>query len=137
MTIDITPRQHGKTFRLINAAVKYLKASEKNIVTIISKKEAQSRHIRKAIIQLAFVKKDRVATSITMGKAFKKGNKCFVDEFDFIDSDKLKITRNAYYCTSMKSELGSKFTRELLSIHYKSCDPISAERYEELAKILK
>lgn len=115
--VEITPRQSGKTTRLVKNVKKFLTTNSNNdkiIPVVVTVKNTMSKNI-KGMLSDYGVDVNRVIFSNTMfinGKSDYK-YKFFVDEFDFIERSKLFICENSYYCTTMKNSEGDDFSKQL------------------------
>lgn len=115
--VEISPRQTGKTTRLVNSVKKFLDRNSNNkkmIPVVVTIKNSMSKIISDMLVDYG-VDVNRVIFSDTMYIHGYRDNvyTFFVDEFDFIDRSKLFICENSYYCTTMKNSEGDDFTKQL------------------------
>ena len=129
MYVDVTERQTGKTYRLIENMFYYLKQDKKNIANIVSPNQDYLDDLIMKIITHKYYNKKFTTRIIFSLKMIKVGNvRNYVDEFDFIKKDKIFIDKNAYYCTSLHDHK---------EISLNIIDTFNNRRKEKIDNILK
>lgn len=111
MYVEISPRQSGKTTRLIQAVINYLQQNTEHTVAVVGfnsmakdeLKEKISRQINNSNIVAHRIK---FLSGNLFGKYNREPNYWFFDDFSFLPPSNLlhpiysNVIENAYYCTT-------------------------------------
>lgn len=120
--VEITPRQSGKTTRLINKIsdlMLNIQPPTFKPIAVITINKDLGKHIKDRLNHLG-VETNDIIFSTTMYIPNKDSYQFFVDEFDFINRDKLFISDNGYYCTTLNNNEGDEFTKNLYQTYLNS-----------------
>ena len=108
MYVEIQPRQSGKTTRLVNSVVSFLKENKNKTALIVAKEKNTRKLIQDNIHEKCgdFCSK----RTITSHKMFQSPitMRQFVDEVDLLPSNKLVVDENAYYTTTTCNSIKCK-----------------------------
>jgi len=120
MYVEISPRQSGKTTRLVQAVINYLQQNTEHTVAVVGfnnrakneLKEKISRQINSSniVIDDDWVHRVNFLSGNLFGKYNREPNYWFFDEFSFLPPSNLlhpihsNVIQNAYYCTTPASE---------------------------------
>tara|TARA_R110002020_G_scaffold113236_7_gene260359 strand:- start:20757 stop:21164 length:408 start_codon:yes stop_codon:yes gene_type:complete len=100
MYVEIKPRQSGKTTRLVDKIVSFLRDNEDKTALVVAKTGDTRKLIQYKVHEKCgdFCSK----RTITSHKMFQSPNtmKQFVDEFDLLPTNRLVVDKNAYYTTT-------------------------------------
>lgn len=114
--VEIAPRGCGKTHRLVNAIKEHL-ISNNNLTPVVVTPNSNTMSIIKTRLINIGVDISIIKFSDTMFVPYEtspiSSHRYFVDEFDYIDKDKLFISNDGYYCGTLKNNDGDKFTKDL------------------------
>jgi hypothetical protein len=110
--VDINPRATGKTTRLIDDIIKKVEDGKSKIAVITHRKDSGELIKDKLIGNGIDINKYDIIFSNTM---YLNSNDYiyYIDEFDYIDRDKLFIDKNSYYCGTLKNSEPDDFTKNL------------------------
>jgi hypothetical protein len=96
MYVEVTGRQTGKTTRLVDSIIDYLKNNPDNSALIVAKGDSRKIIQEKVLLKCGRPCEYRTITSYKMIPPVKEGSiKQFVDEFGLIKD--LEMDPNAYY----------------------------------------
>ena len=134
MYVEISGRQTGKTTRLITRMYNFISDNHNNVIVgLVSPNMGNTLQIRNRLISFAFemakeneflnhlsddylLEQARILINTHVAVYTQMDNPVidywFVDEFCFINSDKLLIVNNGYYCSSPKE---TEFTYRLIN----------------------
>lgn len=120
MYVEISPRQSGKTTRLVQAVINYLQQNTEHTVAVVGfnsrakneLKEKISRQINDSniVIDDNWAHRVNFLSGNLFGKYNSEPNYWFFDEFSFLPPSNLlhpiysNVIENAYYCTTPASE---------------------------------
>lgn len=106
MYVEISPRQSGKTTRLIEAVITYLNRNPQHNVAILCPRIALTKHIRNKILNTignSEFFRIHISTSIEQLRGLTVHH-YFFDEFSQMEPRHITFNReiigNAYYCTT-------------------------------------
>jgi len=124
--LEIAPRGVGKTTRLINSVVEYYKNGSKQIV-IVAQRTHNLKLMKSKLLDYG-VDVNNIIFTTTMYindthsgyKISENGYKFFVDEYDYMDKNKLFISDDGYYCSTLENPEGNEFTRNLYKTYQNS-----------------
>ena len=107
MYVEISPRQSGKTTRLIEAATNYLRSNSDNTIAIITPTIVRAQEIKNKIVGIIgnkFESKIRIGSSVRYLEELTSINYYFFDDFSSIEPNKILVFGtnliNGYYCTT-------------------------------------
>lgn len=105
MYVEIKPRQSGKTTRLVDNIVSFLRDNKDKTALVVAKTNDTRKLIQYKVHEKCgdFCSK----RTITSHKMFPSPNtmKQFVDEFDLLPTNRLVVDKNAYYTTTTCSSV--------------------------------
>jgi hypothetical protein len=102
MYVEVKGRQTGKTTRLVDSIIDYLKNNSNNSALIVARTEESRKSIQNKVNEKCGRPCEyRTITSYKMLPPSEKGTiKQFVDEFWGLNPKKLVVDKKAYYTTS-------------------------------------
>jgi thymidine kinase len=107
MTVEIGPRQSGKTTRLIESIAEFLENNPDKTALLVSPNDGR-RFYKEKVAEICGDCKHRVITSYKMLPPNPNATmKQFVDEFGAMRCDRMVIDPDAYYCSSYYSDVFS------------------------------
>ena len=136
MYVEISPRQSGKTTRLVQAVINYLQQNTEHTVAVVGfnsrakneLKEKISRQINDSniVIDDNWAHRVNFLSGNLFGKYNREPNYWFFDEFSFLPPSNLlhpihsNVIQNAYYCTTPASD-GFGLQRRSIDIIVNHC----------------
>ena len=136
MYVEISPRQSGKTTRLVQAVINYLQQNTEHTVAVVGfnsrakneLKEKISRQINDSniVIDDNWAHRVNFLSGNLFGKYNREPNYWFFDEFSFLPPSNLlhpiysNVIENAYYCTTPASD-GFGLQRRSIDIIVNHC----------------
>lgn len=104
MYVEISPRQTGKTSRLVDSMIEYLTNNPENTSLLVTPTQAMRREVIKQVERKCGQNcYGRVIGSYRMIPSPSGSMKNFVDEYGLIDEKFLLLDENAYYVTTTVS----------------------------------
>lgn len=102
MYVELSPRQSGKTTRLINALVEFLRENPDNTALLVAPTNNQRSQILRIIGETyGHDYLYRIITSHKMIPSRRGTMKNFVDEYGLIDEKYIFLDENGYYSTTV------------------------------------
>ncbi len=110
MYVEVSGRQTGKSTRLVDSVIDFLTNNPDKMALIVSYNNENRKRIQQKIYhKCGRPCEHRTITSHKMLPTVSNGTlKQFVDEFWFVDSEKLVIDKNAYYTTTIGGKINQK-----------------------------
>ena len=120
MTVDVGPRQSGKTTRLIDSVVEFLENNQDKSALIVAPLGDMRRLIVDKVKDRCGFCTERVITSYKMLPPTRNSTiKQFVDEFSFLSDENLQIDFDAHYNGTLETSLMSTKKRLILEYYKK------------------
>ena len=105
MYVEISGRQTGKSTRMVDDVVNFLQRNGDKSVLIVTCNSQMRKHIKQKIMDKCGL--PCLSRTITSHKMLPPADtiKQYVDEFFYMDENKLFVDKNAYYCGTPKDGL--------------------------------
>lgn len=119
MYLEISPRQSGKTTRMIKYAIRLIRKGHS--VLFVSISQRYIRHLSDQLVRQLSIKSDTPVITFTTYASYKKGNFkstaydfVLFDEFDFANVNKDFIVKNGYYSTTPRFIRSTKYIKDYM-----------------------